>query len=52
VTIAKTRGDRRIFPTHILLAILSADEGTVPRALDAAGVDTGALVASAEATLG
>ena len=51
-TIVKARGDRRIVPTHILLAVLSADEGTVPRALATAGVDAATLIASAEATLG
>ena len=52
LTIAKARGDRRIHPSHILLGVLHADEGTVPRALASAGVDGPALVASAEATLG
>jgi ATP-dependent Clp protease ATP-binding subunit ClpA len=52
MVIVKTRGDRRILPTHILLGALRAGEGTVPRALAAVGVDSMALVASAEATLG
>ena len=52
LTIAKAHGDRTIRPTHILLAVLRADEGTVPRTLAAAGVDPVALAASAEATLG
>ena len=52
LSIAQARGDRRLRPTHILLGVLRADEGTVPRALVAAGVDPVALAASAEATLG
>ncbi|MGH2967095.1 MAG: Clp protease N-terminal domain-containing protein [Solirubrobacterales bacterium] len=52
LTTAKGRGDRNIRPTHILLGVLLADEGTVPRALASAGVDGAALVASAEAALG
>jgi ATP-dependent Clp protease ATP-binding subunit ClpA len=52
MVIVKARGDRSILPTHILLGALHVGEGTVPRALAAAGVDTVALVASAEATLG
>ena len=50
--IARDHADRSMRPTHILLAVLRADEGTVPRALAAAGVDARALVAAAEATLG
>jgi ATP-dependent Clp protease ATP-binding subunit ClpA len=50
--VAKERGDRHLAPTHILLGVLRAKEGTVPRALVAAGVDPIELVARAEATLG
>lgn len=50
--VVKARGDRSIQPTHILLGALRAVEGTVPRALAAAGVDRSTLAASAEATLG
>jgi D-alanyl-D-alanine carboxypeptidase len=50
--VAKQRGDRHLAPTHILLGVLRAHEGTVPRALAAAGVDTTELAARAEATLG
>ena len=36
---AKERGDRYVRPTHLLLGVLGAQEGTVPRALAGAGVD-------------
>ncbi|MGZ8652627.1 MAG: Clp protease N-terminal domain-containing protein [Actinomycetota bacterium] len=49
---ARDHGDRRILPTHILIGVLGAAEGTVPRALTAAGVDVDQLVAAAEAELG
>lgn len=49
---AKARGDRSILPAHIVLGILAAREGTVPRALEAAGVDRSALSARVEASLG
>jgi retron-type reverse transcriptase len=48
---AKDRGDRQLTPTHILIGILRAREGTVPRTLAAAGVDPAELAAHAEATL-
>ena len=48
---AKDRGDRQLTPTHILIGVLRAREGTVPRALAAAGVDPSQLAARAEATL-
>lgn len=51
VSFAQGRGDRQILPTHILLGVLRADEGTVPRALAGAGVDAVVLAASVEATL-
>jgi ATP-dependent Clp protease ATP-binding subunit ClpA len=38
-------------PLHVLLGVLAAPVGTVPRALDAAGVDPAALRAAAEAAL-
>ena len=50
--VAKRRGDRHLAPTHILLGVLGAKEGTVPRTLAAAGVDTTELAARVEATLG
>jgi len=52
MVIVKARGDRSIVPTHILLGALQLEEGTLPRALSAGGVDRAALAASAEATLG
>jgi D-alanyl-D-alanine carboxypeptidase len=51
LTIARAHGDRAVRPTHILLGVLRAEEGTVPLALAADGVDRVALVASAEAAL-
>ena len=36
---AKRRGDRRIGPEHILLGLLRAEHGTVPRLLAAEGID-------------
>jgi ATP-dependent Clp protease ATP-binding subunit ClpA len=50
-TIARDQGHRSLDPTHILLGVLRASEGTVPRALATAGVDADALAARAEATL-
>jgi D-alanyl-D-alanine carboxypeptidase len=49
--IAKAHGVRRLRPLHILLGVLRAEAGTVPRALEAAGVDVGALAHDAEAAL-
>jgi ATP-dependent Clp protease ATP-binding subunit ClpA len=49
---AQARGDRRLRPTHLLLGVLRAHEGTVPRAVAEAGVDREALVARAEEALG
>jgi D-alanyl-D-alanine carboxypeptidase len=52
VKVAVARSDRKIVPGHILLGVLSADVGTVPRALDAAGVDRLELRNRAAAALG
>jgi ATP-dependent Clp protease ATP-binding subunit ClpA len=41
--ISLVRGDKRIGSGHILLALLRAEAGTVPRALAEAGVDRGEL---------
>ena len=49
---AQARGDRNLVPTHLLLGVLRAEEGTVPRAVEEAGVDRAALVTRAEASLG
>lgn len=38
-TIAEARRDRSITPGHILLGVLRAPAGTVPRALERAGID-------------
>jgi len=40
--------DGRIGPLHLLIGILRADVGTVPRALELAGIDRTDLVARAE----
>jgi ATP-dependent Clp protease ATP-binding subunit ClpA len=52
VRIAAARSDRRIVAGHLLLGVLGADVGTVPRALDAAGVDRDELRTRAAAALG
>jgi ATP-dependent Clp protease ATP-binding subunit ClpA len=43
--LALERGDRRIGTGHVVLAVLRAQRGTVPRALALAGVDRTALSA-------
>ncbi len=40
---AVARGDRAIGAGHLLLGVLAAGRGTVPRALEAAGVDRAEL---------
>lgn len=50
--VAQSRNDRRIEPAHILLGILRADVGTVPRTLAAANVDRAELAAAVAATIG
>ena len=45
------RGDRRLETSHLLVGILRADHGTVPRALAHTQVDGQHLIASAEAAL-
>lgn len=49
--IAVGRGDRRLLPGHVLLGLLQADVGLVPRALRGAGVDRSALRAATEKAL-
>lgn len=49
--IARSRRHGRVCGAHLLVAILQPDLGTVPRALDAAGVDRPALRAGAERLL-
>jgi ATP-dependent Clp protease ATP-binding subunit ClpA len=41
--VSLARADRRIESGHILLALLRAEAGTVPRALNEAGIDRAAL---------
>jgi hypothetical protein len=45
------RSRRRLQSLHLLLGIVAPDLGTVPRALAAIGVDRGALIADARASL-
>ncbi len=47
--IAVARGDHRIESAHVLLGVLDANRGTVPRALDMAGVDREELSRQVEA---
>ena len=49
--IALSRRDRHTNPLHVLLGVLDAPVGTVPRALDAAGIDAADLRAAAAAAL-
>ncbi len=49
--IADARRDRRLTPGHIVLGVLRAPAGTVPRALDRAGVDRAELTRLVEAVL-
>jgi D-alanyl-D-alanine carboxypeptidase len=48
---ALRRGDRRLRPAHILLGVLHAEAGTVPRALSLVAVDRRALADAVEAEL-
>lgn len=48
---ALARGDRRIQPGHILLGVLRAPVGTVPRALQGVGVDRAEVALLVEANL-
>jgi D-alanyl-D-alanine carboxypeptidase len=52
VRAALERGDRRIEGGHLLLGLLDAEAGTVPRALAQAGVDRGELSAAVSAAMG
>jgi ATP-dependent Clp protease ATP-binding subunit ClpA len=45
------RGDKRVERGHLLLGVLAAEEGTVPRALSLAGVDRGELVSRVQKRL-
>jgi len=49
--VASARDDRRIEPSHILLGVLEAPVGTVPRALEGAGIDRAGLARRAEAAM-
>jgi D-alanyl-D-alanine carboxypeptidase len=52
VKLAGGRRDRRIAREHLLVGLLRADVGTVPRALETAGVDRAELLTRAESALG
>jgi ATP-dependent Clp protease ATP-binding subunit ClpA len=49
---ALARGDRQLHAGHLLLGVLAPDRGTVPRALELAGLDREALREAAEHELG
>ena len=51
VAAAKARKDRRMRSAHLLIGVLSADVGRVPRALAHAGIDKGRLLAETHAAL-
>ena len=51
VRAAVARSDKRIAGGHILIGVLAAEAGTVPRALDIAGIDRQELRDRAAATL-
>jgi ATP-dependent Clp protease ATP-binding subunit ClpA len=46
---ALARGDRHLAPRHLALAALQPSVGTVPRALECAGVDRAALISALNA---
>lgn len=48
---ARERGDRRIRAAHVLLGVLDAEHGTVPRALRLAGVEPEELAAATRAAM-
>jgi hypothetical protein len=50
--VAVERGERRLLPGHILLAVLAADAGTVPRTLKVTGVEADELAARMAAAMG
>jgi len=47
--VALARNDRHIGSTHLTLAVLQPSVGTVPRALDGAGVDRAGLISALSA---
>jgi len=51
VHVAAARRDRRLLPGHLLLGVLRAEAGTVPRALERAGVDPPRLAERMSAAL-
>jgi ATP-dependent Clp protease ATP-binding subunit ClpA len=51
MAVAKRRCDNRLEPTHLLLGVLGAKAGTVPRMFALAGVDVAGLTQRAEKAL-
>ena len=51
VKVAEAREDKNVSGPHLLIAILAADRGTVPRALDLAEIDREALRLAAAAAI-
>ena len=49
--VALAREDKHLTSPHVLIAILSADRGTVPRALELAGIDREGLKLAAAAAI-
>jgi D-alanyl-D-alanine carboxypeptidase len=50
-SVTAASGTKQIRPAHLLLGVLGAPVGTVPRALDLAGVDRSGLIARTEQSL-
>jgi D-alanyl-D-alanine carboxypeptidase len=48
---AQERGDRRVRSAHILLGVLAAERGTVPRTLRLAGIEPEELLAATHAAM-
>ena len=49
--VAEAREDKNVSWPHLLIAILAADRGTVPRALDLAEIDREGLKLAAAAAI-
>jgi ATP-dependent Clp protease ATP-binding subunit ClpA len=52
VKAAEARRDRRLLPAHLLLGVLRAEAGSVPRALRTAGIEPPELAARMAAAMG
>ena len=51
IKLAAMRRDKRLEPAHLVLAVVKAEHGTVPRALALAGIDRTAVADRVAATL-